>query len=61
VYSFSFANFRLPASSRSERSSVATTLSLKSPMFWAFSIFWFHLAALSLFLPRADFPNVASV
>jgi len=30
-------------------------------MFWAFLIFWSYLDALSLFLPRAVFPNVASV
>jgi hypothetical protein len=30
-------------------------------MFWAFLIFWPLLTSLSLFLPRADFPNVASV
>jgi len=31
------------------------------PLFWAIFIFWSYLAALSLFLPRANFPNVASV
>ena len=55
------ANFRLPASSQIERFSLVVTRSLKSPVFWAFSIFRPQLAALSLFLPRSDFPNVASV
>jgi hypothetical protein len=44
-----------------ERFSLAMLRLLKSPMFWAFAIFWAYLAALSLFLLRADFPHVASV
>ena len=32
-----------------------------TPMFWAFLVFRSQPAALSPFLPRADFPNVASV
>jgi hypothetical protein len=51
----------IPASSRMERFSLAMFRSLKSPMFWAFLNFWSRLAALSLFLPRAIFPNIASV
>jgi len=60
LYSSYPANFRLPASSWMERFSFAMLRSLKSPMFWAFSTFWAYLAVLSPFLPRADFPNVAS-
>ena len=51
VYSSHPANFRLPAGSRIERFSFAMRRSLKSPMFWAFLIFWTMLTALSLFLP----------
>jgi len=35
----SYCELRLPASSQSERISNAATRPLKSPMFWAFSIF----------------------
>ena len=61
VYSSHPANLGLHASSQSERFSFATHRSLKSPVFWAFFNFWSWIAALSPFLPRAGFPNVASV
>ena len=49
------ANFRLHDGSQSESLSLGTTLSLKSPMFWAFLIFSPQCVARSLFIPRAVF------
>gem|GEM_PF-2420202 len=42
------------------RFSFTATRSPKSPAFWVFLIFRPQLASLSLFLPRANFPDVAS-